>query len=241
MPAAVLDQVGDRDELDPVLPAERDQIGDACHRSVVLHHLADHPGGDQTREPREIDGGLGVADALEHAAAARPQREDVAGLDEVTRALRRVDRDLHGVRAVVRGDSGGDPLARLDRDGERGPVGRFVVLGHHPQPELVAALLGQAEADEAAAFLRHEVDRFGRRELRRDGEVALVLAVGRVDDDDHLPLADVLDRVLDGRELAGDRAHRLMVEGGAARRTSRARRPRDSPCRRRRGRPASSP
>ena len=50
----------------------------------------------------------------------------------------------------------------------------------------------------------------GCRELGRDREVALVLAVGGVDDDDHLPLADVLDRLVDRRELRG--AHRFMVE-----------------------------
>ena len=41
-----------------------------------------------------------------------------------------------------------------------------------------------------------------RRELGGDDEVALVLAVGIVDDDDHPAGADVLDRLLDRRELA---------------------------------------
>ncbi len=70
--------------------------------------------------------------------------------------------------------------------------------------ELVGALLGQAEADQAARVRRHEVDRLGRRELRRDRQVALVLAVRVVDDDDHPALADVLDRLLDRRERRGD-------------------------------------
>jgi hypothetical protein len=47
---------------------------------------------------------------------------------------------------------------------------------------------------------RHEVDRLWRRELGRDREIALVLAVGCVDDDDELALADVLERGLDGGE-----------------------------------------
>ena len=102
-----------------------------------------------------------------------------------------------------------DPLARLDRDGERGAERRLVALGHRAETELVAALLGQAEADEPAAVLGHEVDRLGRRELGGDREVALVLAVGRVDDHHELALADVLDRLLDRRERRGTlgRAH----------------------------------
>ncbi len=44
------------------------------------------PAGPHAREPGEVDRGLGLAGALEHAAGARAQREDVAGLDDVARA-----------------------------------------------------------------------------------------------------------------------------------------------------------
>ena len=40
----------------------------------------------------------------------------------------------------------------------------------------------------------------GRDLLRRNRQIALVLAILVVDDDDHLAVADGLDRVLDGRE-----------------------------------------
>src|SRR5581483_10231895 len=63
-------------------------------------------------------------------------------------------------------------------------------------------LAREAEADETARVRRHEVDRFVGREFRRDDEIALVLAVRVVDDDDHPAGADVLDRLLDRRELA---------------------------------------
>ena len=48
----------------------------------------------------------------------------------------------------------------------------------------------------------HEVDRVRGGELGRDGEVALVLAVGRVHDDHELAGAEVLQRLLDRREGA---------------------------------------
>ena len=201
-PSPVLDQVGDGDHLQAVLPAVRDQVADPGHRSVVLHHLADDTRRLQAREPREVDGRLRLARSLEHAAAARAQREDVSRLDERVGTVRRVDGDLDRPRAVVGRDARGDSLARLDRDRERGAERRLVVLGHHPQPELVAAVLGQAETDQAAPLLRHEVDGLRSRELRGDRQVALVLAVVRVDDDDELPLANVLDRLFDRRERA---------------------------------------
>src|SRR5262249_14168130 len=56
------------------------------------------------------------------------------------------------------------------------------------------------QADEAAAVTRHEVDRFRRHLLGGDGQVALVLAIGIVHDDDHSSVADGLDGVLDPRE-----------------------------------------
>ena len=149
----------------------------------------------------------------------------------------RVDRDLDRPRAVVRRDPGGDALARLDRDRERGAERRLVVVGHRPELELVAALGRQAEADEAAAVGRHEGDRLRRDELGGDREIALVLAVGVVDDDDEAARADVLDRLLDRREgrrgLGCRQVHgharivALSRARSAARRTSRARPPRD--------------
>ena len=80
----------------------------------------------------------------------------------------------------------------------------MALVGHQPQAELVGALLGQAEADQPARVGDHEVDRLGRRELRGDHEVALVLAVGIVDDDDEAALADLLDRLLDRGERCRD-------------------------------------
>ena len=83
--AAVLDEVGDGDHLQAVPLAVRDEIGDAGHRPVVVHDLADDAGGREAGEAREVDGRLGLADPLEHAARLRAQREHVAGLHEVVR------------------------------------------------------------------------------------------------------------------------------------------------------------
>ncbi len=218
-----------------------DQVGDAGHRAVLVHDLADDAGGGEPGEPREVDGGLGLSRALQDAARARAEREDVAGLDEVVRRRGRVDRDLDRVGPVVGRDPGRDALARLDRDGERGAERRLVLVGHLAQAELLAPLGREAEADQPPPVGRHEVDRLGRDELRGDREVALVLAILVVDDDHEPARADLLDRLLDGREdgvgclgahprIVPRRATRptALARGprAGARRTSRARRPR---------------
>ena len=73
--------------------------------------------------------------------------------------------------------------------GGPGAAGRL----HHRQLEPLDLLLGEREADEAPAVGRHEVDGVGRDELGGHRQVALVLAILVVDEDDHLAGADVGD------------------------------------------------
>ena len=62
---------------------------------------------------------------------------------------------------------------------------------------------GQRQADQAAAMGRHEVDRAGRAHLRRDDQVAFVLAVLVVDEDEHAPVPRVLDDLFGRRDGGG--------------------------------------
>ena len=70
--AAVGDQVGDRDHLQPVPLAVGHQVRDPGHRPVLVHDLADHAGRDQAGEAGQVHGGLGLAGALEHARRPWP-------------------------------------------------------------------------------------------------------------------------------------------------------------------------
>ena len=59
---AVPDQVGDGDEVQPVLVGELDQLGQPGHARLVLaDHLAQDAGRGHARRPGQIDGRLGVA------------------------------------------------------------------------------------------------------------------------------------------------------------------------------------
>jgi len=91
-------------------------------------------------------------------------------------------------------------ISAADRGGERRLQAGLVVGRHRRQIQLGAALGRERQADEAATFPGHEVDALGGRELCGHREVALVLAVLVVADDDHLALAQVVERIGDGRE-----------------------------------------
>jgi hypothetical protein len=186
--AAIGDQVGDGADLQAVQLGEGDQIGHPRHRAVVVHDLADHAGGGQAGHAADVDRRLGMARADQHAAVARDQREDVAGRDDVVGALVRIDGDLNRAGAVGGADAGGDALARLDRDGEGGAHALAVVARHRRQAQLAGALGGHGQADQAARVAGHEVDLVRRRELGRDDDIALVLAILGVDEDVGRPL-----------------------------------------------------
>ena len=67
---AILDHVGNGDDLDAVLGTKFGQIGNASHRAVGVHDLADHTSGSAAGELCNIHGGFGLPRALEHATWA---------------------------------------------------------------------------------------------------------------------------------------------------------------------------
>src|SRR5438128_770916 len=81
-------------------------------------------------------------------------------------------------------------------------------LRYSIRSELVAAARREREADEPAPVGRHEVDVLGRDALGRDAEVALVLAVLVVHEDDHAAGADL------GERLLGTDHVRALAAGG---------------------------
>jgi len=191
----VLDQIRDGDDAEAVLLAEDLEVRHAGHRAVLFHDLADDAAGVQSGEPREIDRAFGLTGAHEHAAGARAERKDMAGRDELLGPAVGARRDADGVRAIGGADPGGDARARLDAHREGGAERRTGApgRGHHRQIEPGDGVFGERQADEAAPMRGHEVDGLGRDELRRHREVALVLAILVVDEDDHLARADVGD------------------------------------------------
>ena len=70
-----------------------------------------------------------------------------------------------------------------------------IARGHRRQLQALAALFGQREADQAAPEAGHEVDRLGRHVIGREDQVALVLAVFLVDEDDHAAGGEVGDEL----------------------------------------------
>ena len=195
-----VDEIGDGDDLEPVLFREDLQVGHSRHGAVILHDLADDAAGLEPSQPREIHGALRLAGAHQDTALAGedgeyvPRAHDVSGLHVVCDG--RADRR----GTVVGRDACRDAAPRLDGDGEGRLEARLVVIDHEVEVQLLRQLLVEGEADEAPAVLGHEIDGFGGDELRGHEEIALVFTVLVVDEDDHLAVFDIIDCVWNGAD-----------------------------------------
>ena len=160
-PQPILDEIGDRADLQLVAPRELDEIVAARHRAVVVQDLDDDGRRLEAREPREVATRFRVPRARQHAAGLRHQREDVAGLAQVARLRLRRDGGLDRARAVVRRDARRHAFGGFDRDREIRGLPNVGIADHQRQPQLLAARARQRQADQPAPVLRHEVDVFG--------------------------------------------------------------------------------
>ena len=190
--------------------AEFVELRDARHGAVVVHDFADDASGLEAGDAGEIDGSFRLASANEDAAVARAQRKNMAGAREVFGARFGIDGGEDGDGAVGGADAGGDAAARVDGFAEGGAESGRVAWRHGSEIQRVAALLGEREADQAAAVCGHEIDGFGRDFFGGHGEIAFVFAVFVVDDDDHAALANFFDGFLDCGEGGLQFSHRAI-------------------------------
>ena len=195
---AIGNKIGDGGDFQIVFLGERHQFRQPRHGAIIVHDLTDDAGGNQPGEPRHIHRRFGMSSTHQHAAVTSDQRKDVAGRDDVAFALGRVDGHRNGVRPIVRRNAGGDAFARFDRYRERRLMPRAVAIRHQRQAKLGGALVGQRQANQAAAMLGHEVDRRRRRHLGWNDKIAFVLAVLVIDQDEHAAVAGFFDNLGNG-------------------------------------------
>ncbi len=154
-----------------------------------------------------------MTDALEHAAFASAQREDVAGPVEGRGTDTGVGQCAKRGRTVGGGDAGGGALGEVDAHRERRAVG-FGVLGgdhHRRQVEFVASFAVEADTDDTRGVPHEERNRLRSGGVGGHDQVAFVLAVFVVGDHDDLATGDRCDRIFDRIEPDGHDASPLSV------------------------------
>ena len=171
------------------------QLRPARHRAVVVHDFHDTPAGSTPR-----DGQVRRPPRARPARGPRPgpnEREDVTGRTRCAggrwnRGARCRGPIVRDETPVVYRPSQPPPTRRTRYDG--------LAVGHDHlrQVEAHEALFLHGYTDDAAGIADHECDRLGCARSRRHDEVAFVLAILVVHDDDHAPRAQIGQDFLDG-------------------------------------------
>lgn len=163
----MLNKIGNGADLQPPL-SRKGNVGLAPHhagagddglaggRLAVLDELGDGGGRVLAGQAAELDGGLGVADALADAAGGSAQGQDVAGADEARRGGLGVGQEAAAEGAVVGADARGDGVVGgVDGDGVGGAAGVLAGRDHDGQLQGVGARGHDGGADEAGGVAHH--------------------------------------------------------------------------------------
>ena len=191
------DEIGDRNALQTMFCRESLDLRPGHDGAVIIGELADHAHGRQTREPAKIDRRLGMARTHEHPAFPRDQRKHMAGADKIGRPHIAIGETANRIAALFGGNPGGQAMLDIDRYREGGAVRRVVGRHHRLKVQSSGVGGGHRRADDAAAIADDEGHFFRRAQRGGANEIAFVLAVAVVGDDDDFAARDRLDRLRD--------------------------------------------
>jgi len=183
-----------------VFVGEDPQLIGLGHGAFVLltDDLADCPGRLQTRHPGQVDGRLSVTGATQHATVLCAQRHHMAGLGEVIGNTRWIRQQSHRGSAVRSRNTCSHTMSGVDSDGIGGAVLVLVDRIHRQQAQPVADIAIERNAQITRGVPDHESDQFGCGLLGGEDQIAFILAILIIDDNDGLTRSDVGNRPFDG-------------------------------------------
>ena len=129
--------------------------------------------------------------AAQHTAGIRHQRENMAGLDQITGPGVARHCRLNSTGTVRSRDASRHAYSGLNGEGKLGSEAGGVLLHHQWKTQLFAAVPGHRHANQATTKPGHEVDGFGRAMLSSHHEIALILAILVIHQYDHFALTDI--------------------------------------------------
>ena len=135
-----------------------------------------------------------MARAYQHAAVFGDQWKHVAGAHEVGGADIAVGERTNGVDALLGRNAGAKAVAKVDRYSERRSERRVVDGNHRIEPQAAGFRGAHRRANDAAGVADNEGHLLGRAKRGGDEEIALVLAIVVIGDDNHLTIAEGFDR-----------------------------------------------
>mmetsp|Transcript_23305 Transcript_23305/g.40404 ORF Transcript_23305/g.40404 Transcript_23305/m.40404 type:complete len:280 (+) Transcript_23305:3621-4460(+) len=203
MAPAIGNQITDGPDLEPVGFGVVHKIRQAGHLAIFFHDLADHTGRIVPRQTGHVTSRFGMASPHQHAALSGAQRKHMARRGNIGGGRLRVDRRGNGQGTIRRGNAGADTFAGLDRHGKGRLMTGRIVHRHHRQTQRFNPVGGQGYTDQSAPMGGHEVHRLRRGEIGRDHQIALVLPVLMINQNEHTAQPSLLDDLFDRRNGVG--------------------------------------
>ena len=158
----MMNQIGNRADLQFVMRCELDQVRQTRHRTVVLHNFADDRRRRQTGKTAKITARFGMTGTHQHAAIACHDRENVSGLNNIVGERIRLNGSGNRFRTIGRRNACSHTFGRLNRYGEIGAGFSAIAVRHQRQVQATAALFSQGQTNEPTTIARHEMNRFRR-------------------------------------------------------------------------------
>ena len=195
------DQFGNRDHQQAVFGCELSQLRDPGHsRLLDVYDFTEDSGRLEPGHPRKVDCRLRVPRTFEDSASARLERHHMTRASEMVWCGRRIDQRTDRCRPIAGRDARGRPGLDIDAHEECRFEALGVICDHRIEFELPCALACNRGANESRCMADEERDRLGRRELGGHDQVAFVLSVLVVDDNDDLAALDGRNGVFNRRE-----------------------------------------
>src|SRR5579884_222035 len=190
---AVSNEIADGPDLQSMHAREFHEVVEPRHRTIFAHDLADDAAWIEPGEARHVHCGLRVTGAYKDATRLGDKRKDMAGRDDRFTSMRRVYGNRDRASPVCSTNARRNPILRLNRHGKSRLVAASVCSSHRLKTELVGTLFRQCEADETTAVPCHEIHSLGRRHLSRDHEVTFIFTALIIHEDEHAPIARLID------------------------------------------------
>ena len=194
MDQSVFYQILDGDNLQAKSLSHLLQLRHTGHGAVVVDDFNESAGRGQASQPCQVHRSLGVSGTHQHTAVASTQRVDVTRTAQVVRSDIGIGQSLDSGSTVVHRHTGGATLAQqVDGNSEGGSQQRRVVMHLHVEVQFSATLFGDRGTEHTTTIFEHEIHMVRRYFFCRHDEIALVLAVLVVDNNDKFACLEVFD------------------------------------------------
>ena len=141
-----------------------------------------------------------MSGAFENSSALSYKREYVSRPEKIFRFCVGIRKESRRKGAFFRRDPGRGSFFSVHRNSERSPVSLRAIGNHVLETEPFRLFRRDRDAHKPPGEADHKIDVIGRYALCGDDDVAFILALSVVNDDDHFPISDVVDSLFDSAE-----------------------------------------